>query len=174
MIYMNSTIKLYDEHNIDELTFPQTPDGQYAKNFLVPLIKDGTKAYIRNIDTKLYVLKIDDVVFPVSVNDKEYKNSYVCSPYTHYIQYAKDELYLIKSKFFRSILTFLLNCLSPIFKMNQVNKTVHINNWFVSTNLYPQLSSEQINTMTQFLKSKFPKHVLIFRSINQRHHPKIY
>lgn len=171
---MHSKIKLYDRSNIDELSFPQTPDGQYAKDFLIPLMKEGTKKYIRNIDTKLYVLKMDDVVLPVSVNDKEYDNSYVCSPYTHYIQYAKEELYLIKNKFFRLLLTFLLNCLSPIFKASQVNKTVHVNNWFVSTNLYPKLSNEQINEMTLFLKEKFPKHVLVFRSINKKHHSKIY
>src|SRR5699024_6634908 len=107
---------LYNEDNIDELNFPQTSDGQYAKDFLLPLIKEGSQAYIRNIDTKLYVLKIDDVLLPVSVNDREYENSYVTSPYTHYIQYAKDELYLIKNKFIRSILIFLLSCLSPVFK----------------------------------------------------------
>ena len=43
-------IKVYSHHNIDELTWPDTPHGNYAKNFLMPLINDGVSKYISNVN----------------------------------------------------------------------------------------------------------------------------
>ncbi len=167
-------IELYDATSIRHLSFPDTPDGQYAKDFLVPFIMQKPSYYIQNIDTELLVLKVDEIVLPICINDKEYTNSYVCSPYTHYISYAKRELEFFNNKMIRNSLSLLLSGLSPIFKLSKINKTIHVNNWFVSTNLYPDLTSEQLQAMVEFLQKRYPKHTILFRSLNQTHQGDLY
>src|SRR5688572_14191534 len=81
---------LFDQTNIDQLPWPENEDGEYAKRSLTPLIKNGISYYVDNIDTIMIALTIDDIVLPITINNREYTNSYVCSPYAHYILYAYE------------------------------------------------------------------------------------
>lgn len=159
-------IKLYDSSDTDFLDWTDSEDGQYAKNFLLPLMKNGISTSINNVKTRLMILKIDNLILPITINDAEYENSYVCSPYTHYISYAIEELKTIKNPFIEFILANIIRLLGIVFKFDKINKTVHINNWLLSTNLYPIISHKQIEKITGFLIQRFPEHSLIFRSVN--------
>ncbi len=44
--------------------------------------------------------------------------------------------------------------------------TVHVNNWLLSTNLYPALSEAQIRAITTHLIARFPTHAIAWRSVN--------
>lgn len=112
-------------------------------------------------------LLIDEqIVLPISINEEEYVNSYVCSPYSHYVTYAKEELVLIQQRWLKFALKTLINCFGVFCKWCRINKTVHINNWLLSTNLYPALRSEQLAAVLSFLRECFPRHTLILRSLN--------
>ena len=69
--------------------------NQQTERFLNIHNQLGTKKAIGNIDSELDRIKIGQSWVPLSINQTEYHNSYVCSPYTAYISYAKDELGLI-------------------------------------------------------------------------------
>lgn len=163
---MNSQISLYDTNNIDTLPWPESEVAILLKKYIVPLIKEGTSSFIKNVKTQLFALKVDDLVLPITVNDCELENSYVCSPYTHYITYAKEELHKLNNYLLEVFLDYLLASLGILLKLGKINKVVIINNWLVSTNLYPSLSLTQISSITSFLKAQFPQHTIIFRSIN--------
>ncbi|MGA7934122.1 MAG: hypothetical protein WCA35_11290, partial [Kovacikia sp.] len=92
---------------------------------------------------------------------------YVCSFYAHYITYAKDELVNLHFPILERILSLLLIGVGFWLKWIEINKVVIVNNWMLSTNLYPELSTEQITEITQHLKQKFPDHAIVFRSINE-------
>src|SRR5262249_17731197 len=49
-----------------------------------------------------------------------------------------------------------------------INKAVIVNNWLLTTNIYPTLTVEEIDGVTRFLAILFPDHTLIFRSLNLR------
>lgn len=80
---MLADIRIYDAETIDALPWENFQEGKAIRNFLQPLIKDGVKQYIDNIHTKMLALTIGDYILPVTVNDEEYLNSYVCSPFGH-------------------------------------------------------------------------------------------
>jgi hypothetical protein len=164
---MSSHITLYDRNNIDELPWPNTEDGQYAMRFLLPMVQQSVSHLIKNAQTELMVLTMDEHVIPITINEKEYANTYVCSPYTHYISYAKEELILLESRFAERILRVILNGLGLLLKLSRINQVVHINNWLVSTNLYPTLTAAQIKKIINYIKLRFPQHAIVFRSINQ-------
>ena len=132
------------------------------------MIKVWVKKYIENIVTDLKILKIDDILLPVNINDAEYENSYTSSLYAHYVSYAKEELYELKNPTLEIILKTVLDILGHFYKLFKIDKVVYVNNWFLSTNLYIDLSKEQYEKITNFLKEKYPNRAIVFRSLNEK------
>lgn len=159
-------IILYDAETIDHLPWPETEDGRYAKQFLLPLVKQQPAHYINNIQSKYLAMTFDDLVLPISINESQYENSYVCSPYTHYVSYAKQELVLLENPLLRKGLSYMLSGLGRMFKVSKINKTIHVNNWLVSTNLYPNITPNQMKEIHAFLTDRFPDYTILFRSLN--------
>lgn len=159
-------VKLYDAHNIDGLSWPETAQGQFARQFLFPLVKEGTRAFIENVDTKMVALAVGDVVLPVTINDAQYENSYVCSPYGHYVSCALEAIEQVKNPVIAKSVRCLVNGLGKVLRKGQVNKAVIVNNWLFSTNLYPELSKETVQAIRDFLCHHFPDHSVIFLSIH--------
>ena len=103
---------------------------------------------------------------PVTINDAEYDNSYVCSPYTAYATYPRLEVDNIPGRILPAALRVLLHSAGPVLRAAQVNRVVCVNNWLLSTNLYPAISPEFVPEVTRHLAEQFPLHAIVFRSLN--------
>lgn len=163
---MNPTIKLYDSSTIDTLPWPNSEIAHLTKTYWVAIMKAGSSTFVSNVNTQMFALLIDDLVLPVTVNDRELENSYVCSFYNHYITYCKEELINLKNPPLERVLETIINYLGNLTIWGGMNKVVIVHNFLLSTNLYPDLSNKQIAIITQHLKEIFTHHALIFRSIN--------
>ncbi len=159
-------IALYDRYNLDACPWPQTPDGQYAQKFLTPLIQRGVSKYIENVQTDMRVLVMGDLVLPITINEAEYENSYVCSPYSYFISYARESLDFLSQAWLYHIINALLVGMGKVLRKLHINKVVVVNNWLYSTNLYPQIQSSQIARIAEFLEHAFPDHAIIFRCVD--------
>ena len=137
------------------------------------MMDSDSQTLIENVKTQYRVLKVnDDIYFPVTINDSERGNSYVCSPYASYIEYSKKEIgWMIFSKVLRSALIFVINAFSSWFRYGKLDKNVHVNNFLLSTNPYPKWDGKEMPAVTAFLQDEYPDHALIFRSINDYEHP---
>lgn len=164
---METKIELFDSNTIEQLIWPNSEEGLFAKKLLIPLVKDGAAAYFHNIKTEMMVLKVDDLVLPITINDFESDNSYVCSFYNYYIGLGSINASTIKNKLLRYLTTKFLMSLGIILKLGNIDKIVSVNNWLFSTNLYPKLNDSQILSIREFIQQKFPKHAIVFRSINK-------
>lgn len=167
-------IALYDAHNLADCPWPQTSDGQYAQTLLTPLIKKGVSHYIENVQTDLRVLTLDDLILPITINDAEYDNSYVCAPYSYFISYARESLGFLQQAWLYHSINVLLIGLGKIFRQFHFNKVIIVNNWLYSTNLYPQLQPQQVMKVAQFLQQSFPEHAIVFRSVDPHTNPVCY
>lgn len=127
---------------------------------------------IENVRTDFRILSIDDRWFlPVTINETEFDNSYVCSPYTACVTYSIEELDRnIRNPFLNTSLNLLLKGTSRWLIRNEINKTIHVNNFLLSTNPYPDWHGIYIPQIVRFLTEQFPHHTLIFRSLNQVQH----
>lgn len=163
-------VKLYDAKNIDSIEWSTKRDGHLIRNYFEILMINSINKYIKNIETEIYLLEIDDILLPISLNQKEFSNSYVVSPYTHYISYAKEELWELGNKRLEAFLSNVIEGIGFLLRKSNLNKVVVVNNWLLSTNLYPSLTSDQIKKMTEFLTNQFPKHTILMRSINETLH----
>lgn len=158
-------IELYDKDSIEDGVFPDSEDGRYAKAYLLPWLHQGTAHFVSNASTKLYILRVDQHILPVTVNEEEYENSYVVSPYGA-LAYAQEEIQRLPRKWMRWVLQPITALIGSIFRGASINRVVMVNNWLLSTNLYPSLSQEQIEKVTAFLQEQFPTHAVAWRSIN--------
>ncbi len=158
-------MRLYNKKEWSLIPWPTTKEGNRLRDFFTPLFTEGVTAFVANIETTIYILHIDDLFIPITVNDKQYHNSYVCSLYS-LILYAEEEMKRHKMSLTALLLTPFLTLFKLWSRLSKINKLVIVNNFLLSTNLYPSLSSSQVHLIHQFFKDQFPDHAIIFRSLN--------
>lgn len=158
-------MRLYSKEEISLIPWPDSAEGNRLRSFFEPLLKEGSEALIANVQTQVYILHIDDLFMPLTVNAKEYHNSYVCSIYS-FILYAEEEMERHRKHILRIILYPFLRFLKVWFRWSKINQLVIVNNFLLSTNLYYFLSACQVQRICQFLKKRFPDHAIMFRSLN--------
>lgn len=140
----------------------KTPVEQYVSGFW-----PNSDVVIENVDTQVELLSVGQIQMPITINDSQLSNSYVCSPYTALVPYAAQELGKLKNPLQRILFRSLMPFLGWFLRRNNINRNVHINNWLLSTNLFPEnLSRNKLENLTRFLLDKYPSHSLIFRSLN--------
>ncbi|MCB1135774.1 MAG: GNAT family N-acetyltransferase [Chlamydiia bacterium] len=162
-----TSVRLFEEEEFDEIPFGDDDDALLIRNFLDSCRKGGSTRLISNVQTRMYCLQLDGFFLPVSVNDTEYANSYTVSPYG-FIAYAQEELQRFGSRIFSLLLMPILMLIGSLLKWAKVNRVVTVNNLLLSTNLYPMLSSAQIEAAVRLLSRRFPLHTIMWRSLNAR------
>lgn len=136
--------------------------------YIAPFAKNTT-ALISNIESKTGLLNCnDDYFLPFTVNNTEFNNSYTCSPYTAYIPYGIQEANNLDNQLIRWVCQNTLPFLEQYLIRQKINKNIHINNWLLSTNLYPRdIETINISDLIESTVSVYPDHAIILRSLNQ-------
>jgi hypothetical protein len=166
--------KLFTHKNIHTIEWPSTADGEYARNYLLPIMEDPQR-YIKNVyNTQLMLAKVDDVIIPITVTDFHPDNTYTVSPYSHYVSYGGfEEVKHLENKPLEALIKWIMNPVAWYFKKAQLDKVVFVNNYLLSTNLYPSISTGQISALSEALPEWFPDRVIIFRSVDEHKNPHI-
>jgi hypothetical protein len=166
---------LFTKENIHTLTFPQTEDGDYARRYLLPMIINGVQKYISNAhNTRMMAAKIDDVIFPITVTDFHIENTYTCSPYSHYVSYgALDEVKRLNNPPIEALIKLAMRPIAWYLRQSEFDKVAYVNNWLVSTNLYPPIAADQLRALCEALPKWFPDRPIVFRSVDEFQNPTV-
>jgi hypothetical protein len=124
---------------------------------------------IRNVRTEMHVLDTGRHTFPVSVNagGEDPENSYVVSPLTAYTGYARDELNRNDVGWLAPPLRLLTSVSGAWLGGARIYRLVQVNNWLLSTNLYPpDWDGDDLEAITALLVERWPDHTIAFRSLN--------
>lgn len=141
-------------------------DNNLTQNWVNYLELTGFDQTIPNIQTHVFTVKMGDRLYPVTENKTEYQNSYVCSAYTAYISYAKDELGLLNNALLETLLKPVIFLSSVLLKQAKINQTVSLNNWLISTNVPADWSETDLTAIQSQLMATYPQHRLSIRSLN--------
>ncbi|MDR3503675.1 MAG: hypothetical protein P4L79_13945 [Legionella sp.] len=141
-------------------------DNDFVASYLEPLMKQGSKHFIDNVETQAMLLSINDFVFPCGLNDKEYDSSYVCSIYNALVTYSAEESAKLNNSLLEFIIRMVVRAQSMMLKAARIDKNLFVNNYLLSTNLYPNWSGEGIDCFTSEMNKSYPQHTIIFRSLN--------
>jgi hypothetical protein len=163
--------RLYGPGEMAAVPWPADAEGEYARRVLPALVDDGVRPYIANVHAEVRVLVADGTILPVVLNDvaPPEPSSYVVSPTSHYVRYGKREIELeLANPLARAILPPLLDLARPLLAWGDVERVVYVNNWLLSTNLYPPLARATLAAARDALVAAFPDRAVVFRSVNER------
>lgn len=163
---------LYGRAEVGSVPWPDTPDGDYARRVLGRLVAEGPERYIANVHAEVRALAVDGAVLPLVLADPERAgtDSYVASPTNHYVDYAcrEVELELGNSRVLVALLPPLIEGFRPLLRWGRIERVAYVNNWLLSTNLYPPLGREALREVRDFVAGTFPERAVVFRSVNER------
>lgn len=159
-------LRHFDSDSIDQLPWPENEQGQFARNYLEPIIKSGPARYVDNIDRQMAALLVDDKVIPILIGRNETGCSFVCSSYSYYVEYAKEELATLDNPAAAWLLKTILSFAGARLKAGMIDKAIYVNNWLLTTNPYLKLSAEQIQAVTADLTHRYPQHAIVVRCVD--------
>ena len=173
---MSLDVQLYTRADLASFDWPATIDGDYARRYLVPFMMDGPQKYIRNVyNTEMLIARVGEAILPITVTDYHPKNTFTCSPYNHYISYGSfEEVHRQNNRWIETFLKLLVLPLAGYFRLAEFDRVVLVNNWLLSTNLYPSLSEEKLGILIKSLPAWFPDRPIIFRSVDNFSNPMLY
>ena len=168
--------EFFTRENIHALQFPPTEDGDYARRCLLPLITDDIQKYIRNVyNTQLMAVNVGETIIPVTVTDFHPQNTYTVSPYSHYVSYGGlEEVKHLENPLAEFLVKLALYPIAWFFRSTELDKVVFVNNYLLSTNLYPSVNNEQLSALSDALIERFPDRVIVFRSVDQKKNPHVF
>jgi hypothetical protein len=129
---------------------------------------------ITNLSTQLGLLDDGTYQLLCSVNTGDDKpasgiNSYVVSPVCAYTDYCLVEIKRLNKPWVTWPLVILVMLIRGWLRAAQIDRLVQINNWLLSTNIYPaNISGLDVKTIRDKLIKSYPDFALVFRSLNQR------
>lgn len=124
---------------------------------------------VPNLCAKIDCIGGADARMPVTINSCESGNSWVCSPRTAYSEYAIEELRRFGHPLLTMLLTAVIRGLDVLFRHSRLDQAVSVNNWLLSTNLYPELNACRMSTWIEEAVQRWPRHAIWFRSLNPRY-----
>lgn len=130
--------------------------------------------FIHNLRTRLLLLDTGKIRFPCSVNHGNEKpqsriNSYVVSPICAYTDYCLVEIKRLRKLWATWPLIILVILIRGWLRTAKIDRLVQINNWLLSTNIYPSdIADLDVKIIRDQLIKSYPDFALVFRSLNQR------
>lgn len=141
-------------------------DGSIAAHHVAGFRAAGTPALITNAACEMLLLRMGDARLPVTVDDGAHGRSYVSSPHSAYVLYARDEIALMGLGGLRYAAEGVLAVLAGMLRLARLNRAVHLDNWLLSTNLHGEWDGAGLANMRTALAGRFPDHFMIIRSVD--------
>lgn len=129
-----------------------------------------TKPYITNVQTEVDLIATGGPYLPVTINDAQPDNAWICSPITTYVNYATEELRRLAHPAITAPLRGVTAGVGAWLRYAAIDRSVAVNNWLVSTNTYPNLADVRLDQVMEEARDRWPTHAIWFRSLNEVHH----
>ena len=140
--------------------------------FVAALLAEGTEAYVANAPAALHVLDAGGALLPVTVpraGPPPADPSYVVSPHTHFVRYSAEELHKLHNRPAEALLRGLIGGVGA--GLRAVDRVALVNNYLLSTNLWPPLATGAVADSRDALVAAFPDHAVAFRSVDAHGQP---
>ncbi len=144
-----------------------------ARRYVSAFAEAGSRAFIGNLETTVTSHQWGDHCLPMTINDGEPQETFVCSPWVGYVDYVREELARFPNPAIVPALKAVIGSVAAGLRFAQIDRIVHINNWMMSTNLLPDIDCALVPEETRALSARFPGHFLAIRSLTGRHHQKL-
>jgi hypothetical protein len=141
-----------------------------ARAFLQVHAQSSVQDLVSNLSTQVDSIVSGEALLPVTINDDEAGNAWVCSPRTTYGRYAIEEAERYAPNAAAPVLGVAGRGVDAWLRAARIDRAVAINNWWLSTNLYPALSCVSMPKLLDEALQRWPTHAIWLRSLNDVDH----
>ncbi len=151
------------------LTTPEAmaADRSQAAGYAAAFAREGTASFITNATSQMLLLRHGARCWPVTVDDGGYGRSYVASPHSAYVLYARAEMDIVGMRRGRWAAAAALSVLDLVLRQIAFNRAVHLDNWMLSTNLHDGWDGADLPAIRRAMAARFPDHFLVLRSLDE-------
>ena len=142
--------------------------SDFLHRWFAPLLQQGPLFCAPNLDTQLAFLRTDHCEIPLTINDAQWDNSWICSPWTHYVSYAQEEIARARVPILGTSARLALRAAGTWMRHAEFNRVVMLNNWLLSTSAWPKTAAADLPQILQMLLQQWPDHAYVFRSLNEK------
>ncbi|WP_375773664.1 GNAT family N-acetyltransferase [Archangium gephyra] len=161
---------LHDESTLEQVPWPDSPEGRFARAYLTPLMKRGSEAFVSD-RTTLRLVELDGHVLPLAINDAEYGNSPMLSNFARYVTLQVKAIERGNwGPVYGRLVRGVLHGVGAMLKAARIDRCVYVDHWLVLRNRGVLLSAEQVRRLTAFLTERFPGHALVFPALSLATH----
>ncbi|MEM9617975.1 MAG: hypothetical protein AAF936_08450 [Pseudomonadota bacterium] len=156
VIYDETTIETLDRGSIWNLTGPQIA-------YLQGLIKNGPRYYVSNVPSgvRQHLIVHRGCALPFTVADRE-ERVFCVSPKTCWFDYPRLLYRNSAGRARAPVLNFLLGLAR---RFARFERTVTLNNWWLTNNPTPAFSSAHLRAFTDHLTAQYPEHLIVLKSL---------
>lgn len=128
--------------------------------------------FVANLVTQVDLVEAGGLPLPVTINgcDDRADNAWVCSPITTYGRYAAEESERLAPRMLRPVLRGTIHLADAWMRRAQLDRAVAVNNWLVSTNLYPSAAAFDLDALVRVCHERWPNRAIWLRSLNTLQH----
>jgi hypothetical protein len=126
----------------------------------------ATETLVPNLHARVETISTAAGELPVTVHPGRAADAWVCSPRTTYADCAGEESARYLPAWAASLAQPAIASLGKTLQWAGIDHAVAINNWLLSTNLYPALASIDLATLLEEACRRWPRHTLWLRSLN--------
>ncbi|WP_186829264.1 hypothetical protein, partial [Ralstonia sp. TCR112] len=135
----------------------------------------ASQPFVANLVTQVDVVEAGGLPLPVTINGSEDRadhaeNAWVCSPITTYGRYAAEESERLMPRMLRPVLRGAIGLADAWMRHAQLDRAVAVNNWLVSTNLYPSAAAFDLEALARTCRERWPDRAIWLRSLNTIQH----
>jgi len=138
-----------------------------ARSFLSIHRGHATECLIANLHARVESMSSAAGDLPVSIHDSRAGEAWICSPRTTYADCAGEESARYAPSWMAPLSQRLISSLGNGMAWLGVDRAVSINNWLLSTNLYPPLATLDPVRVVDEAIGRWPAHTIWFRSLNE-------
>ncbi|QQP95939.1 GNAT family N-acetyltransferase [Lysobacter enzymogenes] len=156
------------------MTAPARNDDEFARHveaFAHIHVGADSRALVANLATRAELVGDGERRYPASVDDGDIDgNAWVCSPRTTYGDYATEEAVRYAPAAATPLLRAAGRGLDGWLRRAGIDRAVAINNWWLSTNVYPQWRAGEAARLLGEALQRWPTHAVWLRSLNRDQH----
>jgi len=144
--------------------------GEQTRAFASLHQDQPTQPYIANLDAEVHCIDAGPHALPVTLSSPREGNAWVVSPATTYGRYAVEESERLAPRWARPPLRAATAWATREMKATGLDRGVSVNNWLLSTNMYPPLEASMVATLRDRCIGRWPASALWLRSLNRVQH----
>lgn len=125
-----------------------------------------SKTFAENINARVETLQAGETILPVTLSDGSPGDAWVCSPRATYADCAAEEAERYLPAWMARVNRGLSKGIGDWLTGAGIDRVAAINNWLLSTNLYPPLRTVPLAATIDAARERWPDHAIWFRSLN--------